>query len=223
VVTLHHLAMTLSPVVTPVELRPRRIWFVLAALIAVGGVLVAAGVMLFVLRSGGDLGQRITPGQPVTVYLSPSNEKVVWAAKVTSQGVPDVRCPGSWLDDQTVRQVGFQNVYLAAEDVELEVDDERWRGVLALHGDPGGRYEVTCMASGAGPTPILSIGDPPRFYNARHGSRQPGSVRSGQHQCDHRRRVGGCRGCPTRLAPGPPPPAAHRCKSRMTSDGADVR
>jgi hypothetical protein len=102
------------------------------------------------------------------VYLSPSNEKVVWAAKVTSQGVPDVRCPGSWLDDQTVRQVGFQNVYLAAEDVELEVDDERWRGVLALHGDPGGRYEVTCMASGAGPTPILSIGDPPRFYNARH-------------------------------------------------------
>jgi hypothetical protein len=43
--TLHHLAMALSPV----ELRPRRVWFLIAALVSVVGVLAAAGVMLFVL------------------------------------------------------------------------------------------------------------------------------------------------------------------------------
>ncbi|SIM67865.1 hypothetical protein [Micromonospora cremea] len=163
-VTLHHFAMTLSAVVTPVELRPRRIWFIIAALVAVGGVLAAAGVMLFVLRSGGDLGQRLTPGQVVTVHLSPEEEKMVWV-KETGQSVPDVGCDTSPVDGQEVLE--SREVHLLSENVELNVDNERWRGLLTLSAGPAGRYEVSCRTSGVGPAPTLSIGDPPRFYGAR--------------------------------------------------------
>ncbi|MEV0727089.1 hypothetical protein AB0I37_30505 [Micromonospora purpureochromogenes] len=155
--------MTLSPVDTPVELRPRRIWFIIAALVAVGGVLAAAGVMLFVLRSGGDLGQRVTPGQVVTVHLSPADEKMVWV-KETGQSVPDVRCEASPVDGQEILE--SRRVYLLSENVELNVDNERWRGLLTLSAGPAGRYEVSCRTSGVGPAPTLSIGDPPRFYDA---------------------------------------------------------
>ncbi|MEU5791444.1 hypothetical protein ABZ754_27435 [Micromonospora purpureochromogenes] len=156
--------MTVSPVVTPVELRPRRTWFIIAALVAVGGVLAAAGVMLFVLRSGGDLGQRLTPGQVVTVHLSLAEEKMVWV-KETGQSVPDVRCDASPVDGQEILE--FRRVYLLSENVELNVDNERWRGLLTLSAGPAGRYDASCQTSGVGPAPTLSIGDPPRFYDAR--------------------------------------------------------
>ncbi|MEU8425065.1 hypothetical protein AB0C15_29760 [Micromonospora sp. NPDC048835] len=156
--------MTLSPVVAPVELRPRRIWFVIAALVAVGGVLAAAGVMLFVLRSGGDLGQRLTPGQVVTVHLSPTDEKMVWVEE-TGQGVPDINCDVSPLDGQEVLE--SREVHVLSKDVELNVDNERWRGLLTLSSGPAGRYAVNCRTSGVSPAPTLSIGDPPRFYSAR--------------------------------------------------------
>lgn len=163
-ITLHHVAMTLSPVITPVGLRPRRIWFTIAALVAVGGVLAAAGVMLFVLRSGGDLGQRLTPNQVVTVYLSPADEKMVWV-KETGQSVPDIKCDKSPVDGQEILE--SHEVHLLSENVELNVDNARWRGLLTLSAGPAGRYEVSCRTSGVGPAPTLSIGDPPRFYGAR--------------------------------------------------------
>ena len=163
-VTRHHLAMPSSPVITPVALRPRRIWFIIAVLVALGGVLAAAGIMLFVLRSGGDLGQRLTPGQPVTVHLSPSDEKMVWV-KQTGQSLPHVKCDASPADGQEIRE--FSEVQLLSENVELKVDNERWRGLLALYAGQAGRYKVKCMTPGVGSTPTLSIGDPPRFYNAR--------------------------------------------------------
>ncbi|MET7963646.1 hypothetical protein [Micromonospora zamorensis] len=163
-ITLHHVAMTLSPVITPVGLRPRRIWFTIAALVAVGGVLAAAGVMLFVLRSGGDLGQRLTPNQVVTVYLSPADEKMVWV-KETGQSVPDIKCDKSPVDGQEIFE--SHEVHLLSENVELNVDNARWRGLLTLSAGPAGRYEVSCRTSGVGPAPTLSIGDPPRFYGAR--------------------------------------------------------
>lgn len=158
----HHLAMTLAPVVGPVELRPRRIWFLIAALVAIGGALAGAGVMLSGLR--GDLGQPLTQGQPVTVHLSPSQEKMVWV-KETGQSVPDVSCAASPVDGQEIRE--FSQGRLLSENVELDVGGERWRGLLTLSADPAGRYEVTCVTSGADRIPTLSIGDPPRFSGPR--------------------------------------------------------
>jgi hypothetical protein len=159
--------MNLGPVVTPEKPPPRRIWFAIAALVGAGGVLAAAGVILFVLPMGGDLGQRVTPGRPVTVHMSSSEEKMVWV-KVTGQSVPDVSCDASPLDGQTIREL--INVSLLMEDVELKVGNERWRGLLTVSASPAGRYEVTCTTSGADATPTLSIGDPPRFYGPRAGA-----------------------------------------------------
>ncbi|MET8121838.1 hypothetical protein [Micromonospora sp. NPDC005189] len=149
--------MTLAPVISAVELRPRRIWFFIAALLPVGGALAAVGVLLFVLRSEGDLGQPLPLGQPVTVQLS--DEKMVWF-RTTDGGAPDVACAASPTDGAEMVEFGQTNVLVAG----AKVDNERWRGLLTLHARPAGRYEVTCTAAGAGPQPALSIGDPPRFY-----------------------------------------------------------
>lgn len=154
--------MTLSPV----ELRPRRIWFLVAALLAVAGVLAAAGVMLFVLPGGGDLGQPLTQGQPVIVQLSPSDEKMVWV-KEAGQNVPDIdiSCTASPLDGQEIRELSQDR--LRSERVQLDVDHQRWRGLLTLSAEPAGRYTVTCVTSGADRIPALSIGDPPRLHGPR--------------------------------------------------------
>jgi hypothetical protein len=153
------------PPAAPAVLRPRRIWFAGAALIGVGGVLAAASVMLLGLRSGDDLGQRVVLGQPVTVHLSWSAEKMVWI-KEAGQNVPQVRCDASPVD-QTIQQLQLVSVYVTSDNLELEADDERWRGLLALRAEPGGQYEVACVATGDAPSPTLSIGDAPRLYDAR--------------------------------------------------------
>ncbi|WBB69530.1 hypothetical protein [Micromonospora sp. WMMD812] len=121
-------------------------------------------MLLFVLRSGGHLGQRFTPGQVVTVRLSPADEKMVWV-KETGQSVPDVRCDASPVDGQEILE--SNETRLLSEDVELDVGEERWRGLLTLSAGPAGSYTVTCGTAESGPTPTLSIGDPPRFYDAR--------------------------------------------------------
>ncbi|MEV1289607.1 hypothetical protein [Micromonospora sp. NPDC049679] len=127
-------------------------------------MLAAAGVMRFVLGAGGDLGQRVTPGQPVTVRLSASDGRIVWV-KETGQGPPDVRCEASSVDGRAMTELS--NVFLTGERVELEVDNERWRGLLTVYAEPAGRYELTCVSSAAGPAPTLSVGDHPRFYGPR--------------------------------------------------------
>ncbi|MGC4863269.1 hypothetical protein [Micromonospora sp. DT41] len=154
---VHDLAMTPAPVISPVELRPRRIWFFIAALIPVGGAVAAVGVLLFVFLSEGDLGQPLTLGQPVTVQLS--DEKMVWFRTADGRP-PDVECAASPKDGGKMVEFGQTKVLVAG----AKVDDGQWRGLLTLHARPAGRYEVICTAAGAGPQPALSIGDPPRFY-----------------------------------------------------------
>ncbi|MEH1167777.1 hypothetical protein V6V47_20570 [Micromonospora sp. CPCC 205539] len=155
--------MSLAPGVDPVDVRPRRRWFLVAALTAVGGVLAAAAVLLLLLRSGGALGQPLTPGQPVTVHLSLSNDKMVWI-KETGQSIPDVTCATTRADGQEI--VESRERYLLPENVELTVDGQRWLGLLTLGAGPTGPYEVTCTTAGTA-APTLSIGDPPKFYGAR--------------------------------------------------------
>src|SRR5918998_5900630 len=60
--------------------RARRI--LVAAVLAAFGV--AAGIALVaVLRSGGDLGQPLTPGRPAAVALHPSTARMVWSTSRT--------------------------------------------------------------------------------------------------------------------------------------------
>ena len=147
-------------------LRPRRTSYLVAALIAVGSVL-AAPAVLFLIPAGGDLGQRITPGQPVTVHV-PEAGKMVWAKDRGPQNFPGVGCAPSPADTQ---ELGWTTVSMRPDDVTLNANGERWRGVMVVHAQPAGTYTVTCTASAADGTPSLSIGDPPRFHNPRSRAR----------------------------------------------------
>lgn len=139
-------------------------WALLSgALIAAAGILV--GGLMYLLNTG-ELGQRLTPGQAVTVTLaSPSAEKMVWARQ-SDQGYPQLRCPIRPVDST---MAGTSEVNMLDNVIELTVDGERWRGLLVVSGDSAGRYEVTCSAGGTNSTPVLSIGDPPPFYGPRDG------------------------------------------------------
>ena len=150
--------------VAPRVLRRRRMWSVAAALMAAGGVLAAAVVVRHVMHSGGDVGQRLTPGQPVSVHLSWTDRKMVWVRE-TGQRIPDVMCTPSRVDGQMTRDVVVEA--MTFDRVELDVEGERWRGLLVIDAYPPGQYEVTCTAAGTNAQPMLSIGDPPRSYARR--------------------------------------------------------
>lgn len=139
----------------------RRIWYV-AALIAIGGVLAAAAV-LFLIPIGGDLGQRMMPGQPVTVHV-PEAGKMVWATG-DGRNVTDLRCEPSPRDTRELAE--WVTVSTRRDELILDADGERWRAVALVRASPVGRYTVVCTATGADAVPSLSIGDPPRFYDAR--------------------------------------------------------
>ncbi|RLP93956.1 hypothetical protein [Micromonospora sp. CV4] len=155
--------MNPAPGVVSVDpLRPRRIWYAVAALIAAGGVLAAAAVLLLV-PFGGDLGQRVTSGQPVTMHL-PEGGKMVWA-KVSGPDAPGVDCAPSRAEDQGLGE--WHAVSARLDDLSLDADGERWRAVLTIAARPTGTYTVTCTASSGQGTVSLSIGDPPRFHDPR--------------------------------------------------------
>jgi len=157
---VHDLAMTPSPVVSPVETRPRRNWFFLVSLIPIAVALAGSVMLLFVLRSEGDLGQPLPLGQAVTVQLS--DEKLVWY-RTTDGGPPDVTCAASPKDGIEIVEFRQEGALLKG----ITLDDGQWRGLLTLHARPAASYEVTCTAANTGPQAALSIGDPPRFYGPK--------------------------------------------------------
>ncbi|MGC4894384.1 hypothetical protein [Micromonospora sp. DT31] len=138
--------------------RPTRLWLVVAGLVAAGAL--TSGIVLL-LAPDGELGQRFTPGQPVSVRLHPSSPQMVWARE--ADGVSSVQCeeatPGA-LASMT-QEFPLSDVY------ELTVDGERWRGTLALLGSPADTYRLVCEGSGASGS-TLSIGAAPWSYDLRH-------------------------------------------------------
>ncbi|WP_123827084.1 hypothetical protein [Micromonospora globispora] len=142
--------------------RPRRIWYVVAALIAAGGVSAAAALM-FLVPLGSDLGQRITPGQPVTVQV-PEAGKMVWV-RDSGRDVSDLRCEPSQPDTQRLQQWGSAS--MRQDDLTVTADGERWRALLLVQAKPAGRYTMTCTTSGADGASSLSLGDPPWFFGPR--------------------------------------------------------
>ncbi|NBE82009.1 hypothetical protein [Micromonospora rubida] len=147
-------------------LRPRRIWYLVAALIAAGGVLTAAALLFLIPfggdlgQFGGDLGQRVTPGQPLTVHM-PETGKMVWVKG--EQSLP--ACQYSEADTQKLEESVL--VSMLADDLTLEVDGERWRGLQMMRAKPVGTYTLTCTVSDEQATSSFSIGDPPRFHDPR--------------------------------------------------------
>ncbi|MGW1057752.1 hypothetical protein [Micromonospora rubida] len=58
-------------------------------------------------------------------------------------------------------------VSMLSDGLTLEVDGERWRGLQMMYVKPVGTYTLTCTVSDEHVTSSFSIGDPPRFHDAR--------------------------------------------------------
>nr|MDT0659246.1 hypothetical protein [Micromonospora sp. DSM 115978] len=131
--------------------------------VGTAGLLLGAAVHLVVLRSGGELGQRVDTGQPVTARLS-ADETMVWAA-VAGDTAPDVSCDVTPVDGQELTELVTARTL--HDDQRIHADGRRWLGALTVTAQPAGRYEVTCRVSGGGGTSPLAIGQPQRFADPR--------------------------------------------------------
>jgi hypothetical protein len=146
------------------KVRPRRVWFVVAALLAAG--VVAGAVVAAQFAAGGTVGQRFTVGQPVRVQLSASQPKMVWA-RADEPGMSNLRCavrPLGFVQDS----IDFVNVATHGRGVERDAYGHRWRGVLTVVSSPAGGYELTCTSDRPGAAAAsLAVGDAPRFLDPR--------------------------------------------------------
>ncbi|WP_213454492.1 hypothetical protein [Rhizomonospora bruguierae] len=137
------------------DLRPRRLWYLVAALIAVLGA--TAGVALFALALSGAIrdvklpDQVFRPGEPVTTQVSAATDKIIWIDART----PSARaaCDVSALDGGEAR---LENVGM---DMSYSAGEANWRGLYRLNALRDGRYQVICQ----GDTARLALGDPPRI------------------------------------------------------------
>ncbi len=153
--------MDLAPgAALPDSPRPHPGWYVVAALIAAGGLLVVAAV-LFLTPWGGDLGQRIPPGQAVTVHV-PATGKMVWTAGALD--IADLQCePTQW---DALEGLGWGMISVREDNLTLDVDGRRWHGAMLVTASQAGTYSVTCTTSGAAVGTSLAIGDPPWLRDA---------------------------------------------------------
>lgn len=146
------------------ELRPRRVWFVVAALVAAGVVAVALVAAQF--AAGGTVGQQFTLGQPVRVQLSASHPKMVWA-RADEPALSNLHCavqPLGFVQDN----VAVVNVATYGRSVERDAYGQRWRGVLTVASSPAGSYELTCTSDRpGGASASVAVGDAPRFLDPR--------------------------------------------------------
>lgn len=74
-------------------------------------------------------------------------------------------CQYSEADTQKLGELVL--VSMLSDGLTLEVDGERWRGLQMMYVKPVGTYTLTCTVSDEHVTSSFSIGDPPRFHDAR--------------------------------------------------------
>lgn len=137
---------------------PGRIWYGVAALAAVAGVL--AAVALLVPSRGGALGQRFEVGTPVEVRLS-SDPLMIWAQSAGQ--IPELDCEAGDVD------VAMQEISVVSmqSPVTAEFDGSTWRGMATVEAEPAGRYQVTCQSINGVSAP-LAIGEAPTLNADRN-------------------------------------------------------
>ena len=142
-------------------MTPSRLWYLAAALLPAG--LLGIALTTPALVRGGDPGDQPVPlGRPVPVEMRPPAGRMVWSRQ---GGAPpaDVSC--EFTDSRRVSSTSTERIL--GDPVEIEVDGVRWRAVLLLSVWESGSFQLTCVPVGAGATPTLSIGTPPRFVSGR--------------------------------------------------------
>ena len=137
---------------------PSRLWYGVAALAAIAGVLVA--VALLMPSRGGALGQRFELGTPVEVRLS-SDPLMIWAQNAGQ--APELDCEADEVD------VSMQEISVVSmqSPVTAEFDGSTWRGMATVEAEPAGRYQVTCESINGVSAP-LAIGEAPTLNVGRN-------------------------------------------------------
>lgn len=138
------------------ELRPRRYWFVVAALIVV--VATAVGITLFVagvVAATKDFRRPDQPfraNEPVTVRVVAATDKIIWIDESVAASGPD--CAVSAMDggDARIESVGA--------DLTYTTNEAEWHGLYRLNATRDGQYQVLCQGD---PAARLALGDPPRL------------------------------------------------------------
>ncbi|MEV6303070.1 hypothetical protein AB0M02_26890 [Actinoplanes sp. NPDC051861] len=131
------------------DLGPGAAWYAVAA-----AALAAAATVVVVAFTGGDLGQRVAPGQPVRLNV-PDGGRIIWTT-----GGFDVDCDSSGAE---ARNAAWSMWTLRDVDIRLSDGGLSWRGAMILEATPPGEYVLTCTArDGAS----LAVGEPPPLHDA---------------------------------------------------------
>jgi hypothetical protein len=143
--------MATPPYPASSEIRPRRLWYVIAALIVVAG-LAAAAVIFVRLVVGAGPTRTFGPGETVTVHLSKDPRPGFY---VTDAGSPDDRC---YARDSAGRQFAAEPISGTATITE---NGTRWHVLSHLRLPADGTYQVTCPQTAANSDARYGIGTPP--------------------------------------------------------------
>ncbi|MEV0398459.1 hypothetical protein [Actinoallomurus sp. NPDC050550] len=135
-------------VIDPAEVRPRRVWFVVAALCIVLGVALGAVMLVFGITTGaGSRDKRFGAGETVTVSLKPDA-----AIYVPEESYSGVNCRVASASGQTV------SVTSPGYRFTTSSNGESWRVVRLVHVPAAGEYRVTCDGVGG----LYAVGQAPR-------------------------------------------------------------
>lgn len=150
------------PAIDPSELRPRRAWYVVAAVIAV--VLVSAGIAVFVVglvtaTGTGSIERRFGAGETVTVRLDAQPSSAIYA-QVPSEGADGSGPVSTPLAQCTVVGPSGQETSLDVPTGTFTITRGgiSWRQIYEVAATESGDHRISCRSSD---TEAFAVGEVP--------------------------------------------------------------
>lgn len=137
--------------VNPADLRPRRLWFVLAAVIIVAGLTTGAVLAVGLLRDAGPT-RTFAANETVTVQLKRSPKPGFY---VTDAGSPSDRC---FARDTAGRQIWAEPI---SGQTTITINNTRWHVLSFVSLPADGTFQVGCVATAADTGARYGVGTPP--------------------------------------------------------------
>ncbi|MFB9834298.1 hypothetical protein [Actinoallomurus acaciae] len=143
--------MATPPYAAASELRPRRLWYAIAALILVAGVATAAVIFIRLIAGAGPA-RTFGPGETVTLHLGKDPRPGFY---VTGTGSPDDHC---YARDSAGRRFAAEPI---SGTTTITENGTRWHVLSHLRLPADGTYQVTCPRTAANAGARYGIGTPP--------------------------------------------------------------